>query len=95
MIDEAFCKEVFGTISEAKTETGEDWTGAAFETPILSVDSLTIGSVRFPGHEFAVFDFQQMFPYMEIPIAAIIGATTLSCKKFSFNPMDGYLRIED
>ena len=95
IIDAAFCKEMFGMISEAKTETGEDWTGAAFETPIISVDSLTIGSVRFPEHEFAVLDFKQIFPFMEVPIAAIIGATTLSCKKFSFNQIDGYLRIED
>ena len=95
IIDTAFCKEMFGVISEAKTETGEDWTGATFETPIVSVDTLTIGSVRFPAHEFAVLDFEQVFPYMEVPIAAIIGATTLSCKKFSFNQIDGYLRIED
>lgn len=95
IIDAAFYKEMFGAISEAKTETGEDWTGATFETPIILVDSLTIGSFRFPEHEFAVLDFKQAFPYMEISIAAIIGATTLSCKKFSFNQIDGYLRIED
>lgn len=95
IIDVAFYKEMFGIISEAKTETGEDWTGATFETPIILVDSLTIGSVRFPAHEFAMLDFKQVFPYMEVPIVAIIGATTLSCKKFSFNQIDGYLRIED
>ena len=95
IIDATFYKEMFGIICEAKTETGEEWTGATFETPIILVDSLTIGSYRFPEHEFAVLDFKQMFPFMEVPIVAIIGATTLSCKKFSFNQIDGYIRIED
>lgn len=95
LIDETFYKEIFGAINDAKIETGEDWTGAAFETPIVSVDSLTIGKVRFPEHEFAVLDFGQIFPYMEYPIAAIIGATTLSCRKFSFNQIDGHIKIED
>ena len=95
LIDEKFCKETFGLISDAKTETGEDWTGAIIEKPIIEVDSLTIGNSRFSPHEFAVLDFKQVFSYMEYPHVAIIGATTLSCKKFSFNPIDGYLKIED
>ena len=95
LIDEKFYKEMFRIISDAKTETGEDWTGASIETPIVEIDSLTIGDSRFPSHEFAVLDFEQVFSSMEYPIVAIIGATTLSCKKFSFNQTDGYLRIED
>lgn len=95
LIDEKFYKEMFGMLSDSKTETGEDWTGAIIETPIIEVDSLTIGDSRFPPHEFAVLDFEQMFYSMEYPHIAIIGATTLSCKKFSFNQIDGYLRIED
>lgn len=95
LIDEKFCKEMFGMISDAKTETGEDWTGAIIETPIIEVDFLTMGNVRFSPHEFAVLDFKQVFSYMEYPIAVIIGATTLSCKTFSFNQIDGYLRIAD
>ena len=95
LIDEKFYKEMFGMIGDAKTETGEDWTGATFETPMISIDSLTIGNVHFPQHEFAVLNFEQIFPYMEHPIVTIIGATTLSCKKFSFNSIDGYLKIED
>ena len=95
LIDEKICKEMFGMISNARTETGEDWTGATFETPMISIDSLTIGNVHFPQHEFAVVNFDRIFPYMEYPIAAIIGATTLSCRKFSFNQIDGYLKIED
>ena len=95
LIDEKFYKEMFGLISNAKTEAGEDWTGAIFETPMVSIDSLTIGNVHFPQHEFAVLNFEQIFPYLEHPIVAIIGATTLSCRKFSFNPIDGYLKIED
>lgn len=95
IIDVTFYKEMFGMISCTKTETGEDWTGATFETPIIPVDSMTIGNIHFPQHEFAALNFEQIFPYMEYPIVAIIGATTLSCKKFSFNPIDGYLKIED
>ena len=95
LMDESFCKEMFGRVTAAKTETGEDWTGATFETPMITMDALSIGTVRFPPHEFALLDFGQIFPFMEYPIAAIIGATTLSCKKFSFNPIDGYIRIED
>lgn len=82
-------------INNAKTETGEDWTGATIETPIVEIDSLTIGDSRFPPHEFAVLDFEQVFSFMEYPHVAIIGATTLSCKNFSFNPIDGYIKIDD
>ena len=95
LIDEKFYKETFGLISNAKTETGEDWTGATIETSIVEIDSLTIGDSRFPPHEFAVLNFERIFPFMEYSIAAIIGVTTLSCKKFSFNQIDGYLKIED
>ncbi len=95
LIDDEFCKEIVGMVSDNRTETGEDWAGAIIETPIIEVDSLTMGNVRFPSHEFAALDFKQVFSYMEYPIAAIIGATTLSCKKFSFNQIDGYLRIEN
>lgn len=95
IIDEAFYRAAFGSMSVVRFETGEDWTGATLETPIVSIDSLSIGNTRFPRHEFAVLDFNRTFPCMEYPIAAIIGASTLSCKKFSFNPIDGYLRIED
>lgn len=95
LIDKKTCEELFGMISDAKAETGEDWTGATIETSMIEVDSLTMGNVRFPPHAFAALDLKQVFSYMEYPIAAIIGATTLSCKKFSLNPIDGYLRIED
>lgn len=95
LIDENFCKETFGLISNARTETGEDWTGAIIETPIVEVDSLTIGDIRFPPHEFAALDFKQVFSFMEYAPVVIIGATTLSCKKFSFNQINGYLKIED
>lgn len=95
LIDEKFYKEMFGMINDSKTEAGADWTGAIFETPIIEIDSLTIGDSRFPPHEFAVLDFKQVFSYMEYPIAAIIGATTLSCKTFSLSQIDGYLRIAD
>ena len=95
LMDESFYQEMFGAVSAAKTEKGEDWTGATFETPMMPIDTLSIGTVRFPPHEFALLDFGQIFPFMEHPIIAIIGATTLSCKKFSFNPIDGYIRIED
>ena len=95
LIDESFYQEMFGALSGAKTETGEDWTGATFETPMIPIDTLSIGTVRFPRHEFALLNFGQIFSFMEYPIVAIIGATTLSCKKFSFNQIDGYIKIED
>ena len=95
LIDEAFYKEMFGRISGVKTETGEDWTGATMETPMMQIDSLSIENIHFPPHEFAVLNFERIFPFMEYPIVAIIGATTLSCKKFSFNQIDGYIKIEE
>lgn len=96
LIDEKFYKEVVGLINDEITETGEDWTGSMFETPIVNIDSLTLGGINFPSHKFAVFDFDKMsFLHMEHPIIAIIGATTMSCKKFSINHIDGYLRIDD
>jgi hypothetical protein len=95
ILDETFRRKVFGDKAADRTETGEDWTGAAFETPILGVDSLSIGGVPFPKHEFAVLDFQRLFPFMEYPIAAIIGASTLSCKRFSINHIDGFLSVSD
>ena len=95
ILDETFFREVNDNISNGRTEIGEDWTGATFETEIISVGSLTIGDIRFPKHEFVLLDFKQIFPYMEYPIVAIIGASTLSCKKFSFNLIDGYLLIEE
>ena len=95
ILDEAFRREVFGNQAVGRTETGEDWTGAAFETPVLGVDSLSIGGVPFPEHEFAVLDFRRLFPFMEYPIAAIIGASTLCCKRFSINHVDGWLKLED
>ena len=95
IIDETFFREVNDNIPDGRTEMGEDWTGATFETKIVPVDSLTIGDIHFPQHEFVLLDFKQIFPYMEYPIVAIIGASTLSCKKFSFNLIDGYLHIEE
>ena len=95
IIDATFYNKIFGMINGTKTELGEDWTGATFETPMIQIDSLSIGNVHFPQHEFAVLNFEQIFPFREHPIVAIIGATTLSCKKFSFNQIDGYIKIED
>lgn len=95
VLDESFLRNMNDSISAEKVAIAEDWTGETFETKIMSVDSLQIGNVRFPQHEFALLDFKQIFLFMEYPISAIIGASTFSCKKFSFNLIDGYLKIEE
>lgn len=94
IIDQNYYEQMFDNINGSKIETGEDWTGATFETPIIPIDSLVIGNIHFPQHEFAVLDFEKAFPYMEYPISAIIGASTLSSRIFSFNLIDGYIRID-
>ena len=95
IIDEAFYFETFGDTSNLDVDEGEDWTGAVFEAKVVLLDSLSINNIRFPEHEFGVIDFKKMFPFMEYPIIAIIGATTLTCKKFSFSLPNGYLKIEN
>lgn len=95
IIDEAFYMDISGNADHCRTEKGEDWTGASFETKMATVDSLSIGGIPFPSHEFALLDFKQVFPFAEHNISAIIGATTLSCKKFSFSLPNGYISIAD
>lgn len=94
ILDEAFFAQVFGEAEETRAEEGTDWTGAAFDTRVLPLEGVVIGGVPLPKHEFALLDFGNVFPFMEYPIAAILGASTFACGKFSFNLKDGYLKLE-
>lgn len=97
LIDAGFYRKVFGRAAEGEHEEGTDVTGASLDSQLVSIDSLKIGEVTFPAHEFAALAFSAILPLpLRIsPIAAILGATTLSVKKFSINHRGGYLMIED
>lgn len=94
LLDKSLYFSVFGESKEMKNDKGEDWTGAAIETPMASIDCLTIGSIPFPSHEFALLEFEKFAIPFDYPIVAIIGASTLSQKRFWFNMVDGYIKID-
>jgi hypothetical protein len=59
------------------------------------LDGLTIGDTLFPKQEIALLDFSQFSMLgKEYPFIMIIGAGTLQEKRFWFNMVDGYIKVE-
>ena len=92
LIDTGFYQTVFGHAAQGKREEGKDFTGATMDTTMVPVNSLKIGKEVFPSHLFAALDLSAIFP-PSLSIVAILGATTLSERKFSIDHKNGFLKL--